>query len=115
MPLVARISAGWQRRQDTGTKDARGNAVYEYLPAIPMKLFAIEPTGSSESSAASMANRTITTANLLAPRNWEVVSPADRVVVGAVVYEVDGDPQDLTQGPFNYKPGVVVAVKKVSA
>lgn len=127
MPLTARIPVRWLKRRSTGVVDGRGAVTHEFAPAITVLVFAVDPTGSAESSEIGQRNRVITTVNLLAPvtltevgteRTFitaEEVSAFDRFEFGSRTYEVDGDVTDLTLGPFGYRPGVVVALKKVSA
>ena len=99
------------RTASTGAKDSHGKpAVTHGPPGEPQPVYGWGPAGSTEPAE---PNRSAVTPDLdlYVPPGF-VVAPLDRIDVGGLTYEVDGEPADYTHGPFGFMPGHVVRLKR---
>lgn len=84
------------RRTKTG-ENALGQPIYtESMTSIPVHGW--EPTNQQERYTAELAGRTVSDLKLLSPTGD--FKSSDAVIVNGVTYEVDGVPEDTTNGPF---------------
>lgn len=99
------------RRTRTG-ENALGQPVYSES-TTSIAVHGMEPTNETEKYTAALAGRTVSDLKLLSPTGDFL--PNDAVVVDGVTYEVDGEVQDQTKGPF--VPGFggfVIGLRKVT-
>jgi hypothetical protein len=81
-------------------------------PGIAEKVYGWSVPSSTEPHGAGRDNLVVTDVELLAPPDFPV-GPYDLVDLPDGQYEVIGQPQDYTHGPFAYTPGVVVKLRRV--
>lgn len=96
-------------RRRTG-ENALGQPVYSES-ATERRVYGWQPATQDERVIAAIAGRAITDVVMLTP-DTDYAS-ADRVVLDGKTYEVMGDAQDFTKGPFGFTPGCAVALRKV--
>lgn len=80
-------------------------------PGDPQPVYGWGPAGTSEPSE---PNRSAVThdLDLYVPPGF-VCAPRDRIDVAALTYEVEGELEDFTHGPFGFAPGGRVRLRKV--
>lgn len=101
------------RRRSSGALDAHGNPALAYGPPLPWRVHAVGPVDATEPW---LANRDLSRVALIvyAPASADAPTRYDRVVVDGVEYDVDGDPEDFTRGPWrNPVAGIAVSLKWV--
>ena len=98
-------------RFTSGSVDAHGNIVEQWLPAIEVGIHAFAP-GSSTEPIGDGQDRVITAPTLYV--NTDVVlDPRDRVTVRGKQYEVDGETLEY-RSPYNPRvDGNVIKLRKV--
>ena len=92
-----------------GAEDAHGNPVRTWGAPVPWLVYGYGPTSSTEPYAAGI-NRLTEDVTVYAPT---APDRRDRVVVGGLTYEVAGVPGDWNHGPFGYRPGFEVQLRRV--
>ena len=99
-----------EHRAFTGTtRDARGNVTQTYADGVSRPVYGWGPPRSDEPTSGAVTALTV---------DLEVYSPTfeygsqDRFVVGGNVFEVVGLPTDYDHGPFGYRPGMVIRLKR---
>lgn len=108
--MSARYTVG-VRKYVAGVNDAHGNPVDYWLPPTPVEVYSIAPRVSVEPVTGRLA--AVEGLAVLAPAGL-VVGPLDHVEIDGVEYEVDGDPGDWTRGPFGFKGGVAILLKRAA-
>lgn len=104
---VQRIS-----RTKTG-ENALGQPIYSDDESVAVHVIGVQPVSAEERYTAQLAGRTVSDLKLLSPTGD--FKSSDAVVINGVTYEVDGDVEDYTMGPF--APGFggfVIGLKKVA-
>ncbi len=104
---------------DDGT-DAYGNPVREWGEPVTQRVMGwAPPTADSAASGVSgdslsrgFEDGLIRDLDVYVPPGFEV-DPRDRVRVQGLDYEIVGNVQDFTHGPFGFKPGGVLPLKRV--
>ena len=81
-------------------------------PELPIIGVAVEPRPSSE-PVQDARNATVSAFTLYLPPDSDI-TPADRVIVRGVVYDVDGDTADWVNPFTGANPGMVIQTKRVS-
>ncbi|NIL86518.1 hypothetical protein RhoFasGS6_03922 [Rhodococcus fascians] len=94
-------------------RDAHNNAVRSYAAPTEHKVFGWSVPSSSEPSIPGQSNRVIHDLELLAPEGLPATAH-DRMTVDGNLYDVQGDPADFNHGPFGFRPGIVVKLKRVT-
>lgn len=97
----------------TGEVNAHGNAARTYSAPQDHPVFGWSAPSSSESAAPGQGNRVTHDLELLTPEGFPATAH-DRVTVAGERYEVQGDPADFNNGPFSFRPGIVVKLKRVT-
>lgn len=109
-PIVGQVGL---RVRELGAKDAHGNAVESFAPAVSVDIHGWSAQGPTESVEAS---RTVT------PRRIDLLAPAWSGVAGDHVEGIPGAPgtwrqvgemSDYGHGPFGWAAGVVVVLELV--
>lgn len=85
--------------------DAHGNPTPGYGAPVDRAVFGWGAPQSAEPKTAGVES-VVVDLQLFAP--VFSVGAADRFVVDGKTFEVVGDPEDYTHGPFGYAPGMVV-------
>lgn len=70
------------------------------------------PVSQDERYAAALAGRTVSDLKLLSPTGD--FKSTDAVSINGVSYEVDGEVEDYTHGPFGFAPGFVINLRRVA-
>lgn len=91
--------------------DGYGNDVTTWGTPRPEWVFGWAPGGSSEQTVRQQ--QLTIDLELYAPPSF-TCDPRDRLVVGGVEYAVEGGIDDFNHGPFNYRPGVRVNLRRVT-
>lgn len=100
------------RRRQTGAKNAHGNPVVTFGEPESWWVWGYAPGANEEPGG---PNRDLTNIewSVYAPMDSRVPSEGDRVVIAGAEYEVDGRPEDWTNGPWaQANAGVVVRLKR---
>lgn len=96
-----------------GAPDAMGQPTVTWGEPVPQSVYGWAPAGTSEPFEA--AREPITwELDLFAPPGF-TCGPHDRIMIPGDLepFEVEGRIQDFTYGPFEFKPGVRVRLKRV--
>lgn len=95
-----------------GVEDAHGNAADVYADPVDHKVYGWGPAGAPAEPAASGRNPVLWDLDVYAPPEFPARAH-DRMIVGGVLYDVEGHPEDFTTGPFGFFPGMRVSLKRV--
>ena len=111
--LTARRTVGWHT-VDLGAVDAEGNPVVAYVPPLedPGTPTTVFGWGFAQAEEPEIG-RVIHDLDLFVPADV-TGKPQDVVDLPEGQYEVVGHPLDWTTGPFDYAPGKVVQLKRVT-
>lgn len=93
----------------TPTLDVHGNEVVSWGAPVIYPVYAIAPRSSSEPVPGR--SEVIVGLSVYAPHGV-MIGPRDRVVIDGEEYEVEGEIADYTKGPFGYKPGIVINLRR---
>jgi hypothetical protein len=96
---------------ETGAEDEYGNDVEAWSAPDTQPVHGWGPAGSVEQGG--WQRQVVADLQLYAPAGFRV-GPHDRVVVDGRTFEVEGDVEDYTKGPFGFRPGLRVNLRKVS-
>jgi hypothetical protein len=97
------------RRYAAGAKDAHGNPVASHGSPEPLQVYGVAPKGSQEPGADRLA---VSTGLMLLMPPEAVLGPHDLVIVDGDEWEIEGEVADYTRGPFGFRPGKTVALKR---
>ncbi len=97
---------------DGQTKDARGNLVDSWAAPVDVAVYGYAASSSHEPKIAGH-DRVVVDVEVFAPPTF-APSPKDHLWVGGVEYEVIGETEDYNHGPFGWKPGNVVNLRRVT-
>jgi hypothetical protein len=78
---------------------------------VPKAVYGWAPAGTNESSASR--HTVVSDLELFAPSDF-MIDSKDRVRILGKTYEVQGEVEDFDHGPFGYRPGVRVNLKRFS-
>jgi hypothetical protein len=99
-------------------KNELGQTVYGLPVATDRDVFGWYQLSTAEGvarrtgQAAALGHRIITYKALLTPDgDW---APDSQVILEGETYDVDGDVEDFNRGPFGYRPGYRVTLKRVA-
>ncbi|HEY9265504.1 MAG TPA: hypothetical protein VIQ11_12960 [Mycobacterium sp.] len=106
-PLAQTVS---HKPYAVGGKDAHGNAVSRYGDPIERQVYGYGPPARS-TEAEPGGTRVIEGLDVYGPTF--AVDARDRFVIAGVEYEVEGEPGVWDNGPFGFKPGQVIHLKRV--
>lgn len=98
------------RRTKTG-ENALGQPIYAETVST-IAVYGWQPTDKTERYTAALAGRTITDLTLLSPTGD--FSANDSVVIDGVSYDVDATVVDYNNGPFGFKPGYSIGLRRVA-
>ena len=90
---------------DGTTEDDRGNEVPAWADPVPRRVYGWGAPQSNEPKVAGVES-VVVTLELFSP--VFPVGDMDRIVVDGDTFDVVGDPEDYTHGPFGFEPGMVV-------
>lgn len=94
-------------------RNSRGNTVDVWADPVDVKVYGWYISSTHEPQIAGH-ERVLVDAQVLAPPEF-VPSPKDRVVLpGRGEFEVTGETEDYNHGPFRWRPGNVVNLRKVT-
>lgn len=93
-----------------GAPDAHNNPVDAWSDPIPMLVFGWGPPSADTENTAGRSE-VIRDLDVYAPVGT-VVAPKDLILVGGITYEVLGWPEDFTNGPFAFEPGVRINLNR---
>lgn len=94
-----------------GVKDAHGNTTSGWGNTRNVEVWGIAPRFSNETYETGR-NPVITGYTIIAPPDL-VIDRRSLVIWDGVEYEVEGEVGDWTTGPFAYRPGVTINIKRV--
>ncbi|OBG32419.1 hypothetical protein [Mycolicibacter heraklionensis] len=97
------------RRTQTG-ENALGQPIYADS-VTSVAVYGWQPSSEMERHTAALAGRTVSDLKLLSPTGD--FKSSDAVVINGVTYEVDGEVEDFTKGPFGFNPGFAVGLRRV--
>lgn len=104
------------KRWTPGVKDSHGNPVETWAPAVDWPVYAVAPSTSDEPDPDRRA--VVTNLTVLAPPGT-YPGPHDLVEIPSSLspewagdWQVDGEVGDYTHGPFGYRPGGSVVLKR---
>lgn len=101
------------RRRTTGAKDSHGNAAVTYAAGTDWTVRGMAPGAFSEDGSQNR-DRLEVVWTVYADKSDDMPSALDRVEALGETYEVSGEPQDWTLGPWaNPVAGVVVELKRM--
>lgn len=92
-----------------GAVDSHGNPVDTWADPVSVKVYGYGPRFDSTEPGGTQV---IVGLVIYAPPTM-VVDPRDRFVVDGKTYVVDGELGDWTKGPFGFKPGITINLKRV--
>jgi hypothetical protein len=95
----------------TGVEDEYGNDVEGWSSPDTQRVYGWGPAGSFEQGG--WQRQVTADKSVFAPPAFRC-GPHDRVVVDGQTYDVEGEVEDYTHGPFGYGPGVVVNLRRVT-
>lgn len=101
-------------RRTLAGENALGQPVYEEsVKSIAVYgWYGWQPTGAAERIQPELAGRIIDHLWLMSPT--DDFRSGDAVIIKGEKYEVDGEGSDYNNGPFGWKPGCVVSLKRVA-
>ena len=109
-PLAQTIG---HRVYDATARDSHGNSVDAWADPVDVQVYGWH-TGSSDEPRVVGHDRVVVQGQVLAPESFRP-SPRDLVdLPGAGTYEVIGEPEDYNHGPFDWRPGVVVNLRRAT-
>lgn len=95
-------------------KNPAGQIVYGEPIEVPRKVRGFQPAEASEEADARLAGRQVTVLVMLtADPDWP--SDAQVRLWDGREFEVNGAVEDYNLGPFDFKPGYAVKLRKVSS
>ena len=92
-----------------GVEDAHGNPVDSWATPVDVKVYGYGPRYDSTEPGGTQV---IVGLRVFAPKSVQA-SARDRFVVDGLTYDVDGEIGDWTNGPFSFKPGVEINLRRV--
>lgn len=92
-------------------QDAYGNDVEGYSAPDTQEVYGWAPSGTDETGG--WRRTVVADLQLYAPRGFRC-GPHDQVVVDGVTYDVQGEVEDYTHGPFGHQPGVRVNLTRTA-
>lgn len=95
-----------------GGKNAHGNPRDEWLPVVDLLVHGWAPPSADGTPVESGRSPIVRDLDLYAPAGT-VAAPKDRITVLGVPYLVVGYPGDFTHGPWQWKAGVRIHLKRV--
>ena len=91
--------------------DGHGNTVVAFSPPVDMAVYGWAPATADETFGSS-ESRVVTELRLYVPAGTDI-RPRDQVVLPSGTFEVHAHPEDFNYGPFGWRPGVVVNLRRV--
>ena len=96
-----------------GARDAHGNPVTSWADPVDVTVYGWH-TGQSEEPQIAGHDRVRVDGRVFAPESWQP-GPRDLVVLpGKGEFKVIAEVEDYNHGPFGWRPGVVVNLRKVT-
>ena len=103
-----------QHRAYTGTvKDSRGNVVDTWADPVDVDVYGWYVPATHEPQIPGHDDRVRVDAAVLAPESFRPGS-MDKVVLPIGEFAVEGEVQDYNHGPFGWRPGNVVNLRRVT-
>lgn len=99
------------RRWSTGGTDAHGNPIEGWSDPEPVRIYGWEVPRTAEPLRAGH-DRVVVDLSMFVPPGFEV-SAHDRVDIKGRTYEVVGEFEDASNGPFGFDPGGTVQLRRV--
>ena len=109
-PLAQTIK---HRVHDGTTRDSRGNVIDSWADPVDVKVYGWYISSTHEPQIAGH-DRLLVDAQVLAPESFRP-GPKDRIELpGFGDYAVNGETEDYNHGPFGWRPGNVVNLRRVT-
>lgn len=106
------ITVGW-RAYVAGAPDAHGNPTAGYDAEVPLEVLAVYPPGTTSTDEPEPGRDETTTDLIVLTYPGDVeVRARDRLVIDGAEFEVDGDPSDWGRGPYGWRPGAQITLKR---
>lgn len=99
------------KRYVPGATNAHGNPRDTWSAPVDLPVYAIAPRFSTEPDP-SRPGGIVVGLTLLAPPD-ALVGGRDRIVIDGDDYEVEGDHADWNRGPFDWRPGNSINLRRV--
>lgn len=99
------------RKFQPGATDVHGNPEESWAPATEHKVFGWSAPTSTEPKLAGH-DRVTVDVELLAPEGFPS-GPRDLVILNGTEFEAVGYPEDFNNGPFGFRPGLVVNLRRI--
>lgn len=106
MRATKRISV---KRYEAGATDDHGNEVESWTEPEQITVYGWGPAYGSVETGNS---RVVVGIDVFMPNSLSITA-LDRVLIGSDEYHVDGELADYSHGPFGFKAGVVMRLKRV--
>lgn len=99
---------------DGTQRDSRGNVIDSWATPVDVAVYGWYISTTHEPQIAGH-DRVLVDAQVLGPESW-VPAPKDKVLLPGRPgeYQVIGETEDYNHGPFSWKPGNVVNLRKVT-
>ena len=107
-PYVAQT----QKFSEGPERDARGNLVKKWAAKVDQPVIGWAAPVSTDPKTVG-TNRIVVQVELYTPEGFDC-GDQDKVTVGGVEYFAIGWPEDYCNGPFGFRPGYVVNLRRVS-
>lgn len=116
MPLPLTGTIGLRKRSQ-GAPDAHGNRVESYAAAIPVQVYGWGPRSPEGTAEQDTGRRDLVPIGMTvyAPASVAaLVDPVDRIEVpyGGDLFDVDGEVNDWSHGPFMPGAGCVITLRR---
>ncbi|KAA0021809.1 hypothetical protein [Antrihabitans cavernicola] len=113
MSLRARYKVGTRKFSEGPDKDPRGNKVKRWAPAVEQRAICWGPANANQAEPKVVGHdRVVVELELCVPEGFDV-GPQDKVIIAGAEYDAIGYPEDFNNGPFGFRPGMVVNLKRV--
>ena len=94
---------------EEGAEDAHGNPIDSWADPVNVQVYGYGPRYDSTEPGGTQV---IVGLQVFAPETLQV-DPRDQFVVEGRRYDVDGELGNWTNGPFDFKPGIELNLKRV--
>lgn len=96
-----------------GPKDKYGNRTKVFAPPVTRSVYGWAPPDLAEEIFSANRDAIVQDLDVYDPDD-SAYAPDDRVIINGITYRVMGDNRNYDHGPFGFRPGGVVRVKRVT-